>query len=261
MADVAGTPLWYERRGEGPPLLYSNGSGATLGSAAAILDRFATSFEVVGYDHRGMGRSPLSGEPYSVADLAADVTGLLDHLGWQRCALAGLSFGGMVAQEVAVRAPDRLTRLALMSTSPGGSMGSYPLEQLESLPEQERVEQLLLLADERWNADWFAEHPEDLALVMRLAADRPEEQSEGQRRGHTAQLAARRGHDVLGRLTEVEAPTLVQCGRHDRIAPPANAEAIVARVPDAQLRTYDGGHLFLFQDPTAWPDLLAFLAG
>ena len=66
---------------------------------------------------------------------------------------------------------------------------------------------------------------------------------------------------MLDRLVTIESPTLVQCGRHDRIAPPANAEAIVQRVPGARLRTYDGGHLFLFQDPAAWPDLLEFLAG
>lgn len=195
-----------------------------------------------------------------MADLAADVAGLLDHLGWDRSALAGLSFGGMVAQELAVRAPERVSRLALLSSSPGGQHASFPLEQLESLPEHERVERALLLADDRWTGDWLAQHLDDLAIVLGLAANRPAEESVEQRRGRLAQLEVRRTHDVLDRLDRISAPTLVQCGRHDRIAPPANAEAIVERVPDARLRIYDGGHLFLFQDPTAWPDLLEFLA-
>jgi 3-oxoadipate enol-lactonase len=80
MADCNGTPLWYERRGSGERVLYCNGSGATLESAGPVLDRLAEDADVVGFDHRGMGRSPLSATPYAMADCAADVLGLLDHL-------------------------------------------------------------------------------------------------------------------------------------------------------------------------------------
>ncbi len=82
MAQVEGTQLWYERSGSGEPLLYCNGSGATLAAARPVLERLSTSFDVVGFDFRGMGRSPLTATPYSMADVAADVVGLLDHLGW-----------------------------------------------------------------------------------------------------------------------------------------------------------------------------------
>mgnify|MGYP006358961907 CR=1 FL=1 len=159
IADCDGTPLWFERRGEGAPLLYCNGSGATLASARPVLDRHAASFDVVGFDHRGMGRSPSSPQPYDMSDLSADVAGLLDHLGWDRCLLAGLSFGGMVAQEFAVTHPERVERLALLSTSPGGRYASYPLETLAELPARERAERSLLLADRRWTPEWLADHP------------------------------------------------------------------------------------------------------
>lgn len=260
MTDGDGTPLWYERRGDGPPLLYCNGSGATLASAEPILDRLSRTFDVVGFDFRGMGRSPLSSTSYEMADLADDVDTLLDSLGWTRCRLAGLSFGGMVAQEYAVTHPDRIERLALLSTSPGGELRSYPLEELADLDEHERATRSLLLADRRWTSEWLGAHPEDLGIVMSLAAGHPTSETTEQRTGRLAQLEARRGHDVLDRLDRITAPTWVGCGSFDDIAPVRNAEAIVERVPDAALHVYDGGHLFLFQDPTAWPELLDFLS-
>ncbi len=261
IADCDGTPLWFERRGEGAPLLYCNGSGATLASARPVLDRLAASFDVVGFDHRGMGRSPSSPQPYDMSDLSADVAGLLDHLGWDRCRLAGLSFGGMVAQEFAVTHPERVERLALLSTSPGGRYASYPLETLAELPARERAERSLLLADRRWTPEWLADHPDDLQVVLSLADGHRDDETDQQRAARLAQLEARRGHDVLDRLHRITAPTYVACGVQDDLAPVVNSEAIVARVPDAQLDVREGGHLFLFQDPSAWPALSSFLAG
>jgi pimeloyl-ACP methyl ester carboxylesterase len=239
--------------------VYCNGSGATLASARPILDRLATRFDVVGYDHRGMGRSPLSDEPYDMSDLAADLAGLMDHLGWERCSLAGLSFGGMVAQELAVTSPDRIERLALLSTSPGGAFPSFPLETLAALPNRERAERSLLLADRRWTPEWLAEHPDELRVVLTLAEGHDADETDEQRAGRMAQLEARRGHDVVDRLDRITAPTYVACGVQDDLAPVLNSEAIVARVPDARLDVREGGHLFLYQDPGAWPELLSFL--
>ena len=259
MADVGGTQLWYERWGSGEPLLYCNGSGATLAAARPVVEQLATSFDVVGFDFRGMGRSSLGESPYSMADVAGDVVGLLDHLGWERCRLVGLSFGGMVAQQVAVTVPHRVERLALLSTSPGGEFPSYPLEQLANLPAHERATRSLLLADRRWSSEWLGQHPDDLQIVLNMAEGQPTDEDDDRRSGRLAQLAARRGHDVVERLARITAPTFVGCGTYDDIAPIVNAEAIVARVPGAELHVYDGGHLFLFQDARAWPDLLTFL--
>ena len=259
MAEVGGTQLWYERTGSGDPLLYCNGSGATLAAARPVIERLAASFDVVGFDFRGMGDSPFTSSPYSMADVASDVIGLLDHLGWDRCRLAGLSFGGMVAQEVAVTVPERIERLALLSTSPGGDFPSYPLEELADLPAHERATRSLLLADRRWTSEWLGQHPDDLQIVLSMAEGQPTDESDDQRAGRLAQLAARRGHDVVDRLARIDSPTFVGCGTFDDIAPTRNAEAIVQHVPGAELHVHDGGHLFLFQDPRAWPTLLGFL--
>lgn len=95
-----------------------------------------------------------------------------------------------------------------------------------------------------------------VALVAgRVGAPRSDEQ----RRGERDQLMARAGHDVVDRLHRVACPTLVACGRHDGIAPPANSALIADRVAGSELRTYDGGHVYFAQDPTALPEVLDFL--
>ena len=82
-----------------------------------------------------------------------------------------------------------------------------------------------------------------------------------QARGEAEQLEARRHHDVCDRLARVTCPTLVAAGRYDGIAPPSNADAIASRLPNAELRLYEGGHAFFAQDRAALPEVLDFLAG
>ena len=79
-------------------------------------------------------------------------------------------------------------------------------------------------------------------------------------RGERLQLAARVGHDVADRLHVIPCPTFVTAGKFDGIAPPVNSEAIIARIPDATLSLYDGGHMFLAQDPTAIREIRTFLS-
>ena len=78
-------------------------------------------------------------------------------------------------------------------------------------------------------------------------------------RGERLQLEARADLDVYDRLANITCPTFVAAGRYDGIAPPANAEAIAAQIPGAELRVYDAGHALLFQDPTSLHDVVAFL--
>jgi pimeloyl-ACP methyl ester carboxylesterase len=197
-----------------------------------------------------------------MADYAADAAALLDHVGWERCRVVGISFGGMVALELAATHPDRIERLAAVCTSAGGAGGaSYPLHELVDLDEDERAARQVLLLDTRFTAEWLADHPNDKALVDFMAAGRAAPRTGEQRRGELAQLEARRHHDVFGRLGRISCPTLVAGGRYDGIAPPANSEAIAAGVPGAELRLYEGGHAFFVQDRQAFPDIIEFLAG
>jgi pimeloyl-ACP methyl ester carboxylesterase len=259
-ATLNGIEIYYERRGSGPPLLYLNGSGATLATMGPLLDPFAGRCELLAHDQRGLGRTEIPPGPYTMADYAADAAALLDHVGWDRCRVVGISFGGMVALELAVTWPERISRLALLCTSAGGAGGaSYPLHELADLADDERAALAPLLLDTRFTSEWLAGHPDDRMLAEMMVARTAGPRSDEQRRGEAEQLAARRYHDVFGRLDRISCPTLVAAGRYDGIAPLPNSEAIAAAIPDAELRIYDGGHAFFAQDPKAFPEVLDFL--
>ena len=113
-----------------------------------------------------------------------------------------------------------------------------------------------MLIDSRWDDGWLDEHPADRALAERLASSRT---SGAPQAAQQAQLPARAGHDVFDRLGAITCPTLVAYGKYDEIAPAQNSAAIASRIHAAQLRGYEGGHGFLFQDPAALPTFVAFL--
>jgi 3-oxoadipate enol-lactonase len=251
---------WSLQRGSGPRLLFCNGSGTTVHAVRPLLDLVAAKFDLLAWDYRGLGRSvPLTG-PYTMADLAADAVGLLEIAGWDICRVLGVSFGGMVAQEFAVTNPERVEHLALACTSAGGGGGSsYSLQKLEEQPTEERAAAQLRLADSRWDERWLEAHPADRALAEGLTAAGQIQQDPAAAAAYQAQLEARAGHDVWDRLGAITCPVLVGYGSYDGIAPVQNSTAIASRIRGAELRGYEGGHLFLFQDPAALPEFEAFL--
>ena len=261
MSHLNGVHLYHELAGDGADLLFLNGSGATLETSAPLIDRLRRHFRVLAFDARGLGRSGAVDLPYEMADLASDALALLDHVRWQTCPVFGVSFGGMVALEVAVTAPSRVDRLALLCTSAGGAGGSsYPLHELAQLPADERMAKSMALVDSRFSPEWFADHPLDDAIIRARTASAAEPRSAERLKGEGLQMRARAMHDVSSRIGRIACPALVACGRYDGIAPVANAEWMAAHIPDAKLEVYEGGHMFFIQDPAAFPDVVAFLA-
>ena len=104
-ASLNGIDVYYERFGEGPTLLFVNGSGASIATSRASLENYAQHFEVVVHDQRGLGATEVPSPPYTMSDYASDAVALLDHLDLDRVRVIGASFGGMVAQELAVTHP------------------------------------------------------------------------------------------------------------------------------------------------------------
>ena len=257
-----GIDIYFERSGSGRPLLYINGSGATLAGSRPMIDAFRHRFDTLAHDQRGLGKTSIPHGPFTMADYAADAAALAEAEGWSSYAVVGVSFGGMVAQELAVTVPERIERLALLCTSPGGSeRSSFPLHTLADKTPEERAAMNDVLLDTRFTPEWLAGHDSDRALLamvsVSVAADKPAEV----RRGERLQLEARAGHDVYDRLPRIACPTLVGAGRFDGIAPLSNSEAIAEQIPDAVLRVYEGGHLFMIQDERAIPEILDFLDG
>ncbi|MFI0460479.1 MAG: alpha/beta fold hydrolase [Ilumatobacteraceae bacterium] len=249
----------YQISGAGPRVLFFNGSGATLQSTELLIRSLSKECEVLAHDQRGLGLTSIPDGPYTMAQYAADAAALLDHVGWKSSAVVGISFGGMVAQEFAVTFPMRVESLALLCTSTGGAGGSsYPLHELGALSADERAEKMATLSDTRFTPEWLASHPAD-AQMMSMRADQMTKSADVIR-GERLQLAARLHHDVADRLHVIPCPTFVAAGKFDGIAPPVNSQAIVERIPNATMSVYEGGHMFLAQDPTAIREIRAFLA-
>lgn len=257
-AELGDVALYYELAGEGPSLLVVNGTGSDLRRKPSILESpLVANFTVLTYDHRGLGRSRVadpSVQP-TMADFARDGLRLCDHVGWQDLLLVGVSFGGMVAQEIALAAGDRIRRLVLACTSPGGAgRASAPLHEVYDLPPAARAVRLASYSDLRTSTD-----PSRLAALVRWISLAFENEDPAAWPGLRQQLEARRHHDTWDRLRSLRVPTLVAAGRHDGIAPLANAEALASRISGARLRVFEGGHVFMLEDPAAWPAMISFL--
>ena len=264
-AVVAGADLYYEVAGDGPRLLLISGTGGDLRVRPSVFDGPLPSlFEIAAYDQRGLGRSSVPPGPYTMAQYADDAASLLDVLAWEKALVMGISFGGMVAQELALRHPGRVRRLVLACTSSGGEGGaSYPLHELGDIPEDERIARQLELADTRYDRAWREANPDEwkkLASLLRaravIGADEP-----GRAEGAALQLDARRRHDTWARLDRSAVPRSSAAASTTASPRPPIAERLASAIPDAHLQLFEGGHLFLLQDRAAWPAITTFLSG
>jgi 3-oxoadipate enol-lactonase len=257
--------MWYEQHGSGPRLLFISGTGGDLRRRPNVFEKpIAQQFEIVSYDQRGLGQTSKPAADYTMADYAEDAIALLDALGWDRCHVMGTSFGGMVAQEVAIRYPERVERVVLACSSSGGAGGpSYPLHQHLDDTAEQRARRQLALSDLRRNAAWQASHTDEFATLVEqtlagsaIGADEP-----GRADGARRQLLARKDHDTFVRLPQITAPVFVCGGKYDGIAPIANQEALLEQIPNATMELFEGGHAFLNEDPRAYERVIAFLHG
>jgi 3-oxoadipate enol-lactonase len=250
--------LAYDVEGEGPPLLLVQGLGygrSGWGPAPRLL---AARHRVVSYDSRGFGESDATPGPYTTKQLAADAVAVLDAAGVEQADVIGISLGGMVAQEFVLLAPDRVRRLVLVATTPGGR-GSFPMpEQTVALmrrsPGLDPVEALRLFVVNALAPD----APESLVdeIVAYRAANPPNPA------GWHALAAAGAAHDASARLAEVRAPTLVLHGTADNVVDARNAPLLAESIPAARLELLDGaGHLLPWERPQAFAALVEeFLA-
>ena len=195
-----------------------------------------------------------------MTDYADDAAAVMDDVGWERANVVGVSFGGMVALKFVLRHPDRVAKLALCCTSPGGDGGaSYPLHMAQELPADERARLMVSIFDTRCDTAWAADNPGQMDELLRACsdpfADEPDDQM-----GISRQLQARRGHDTWDRLDRIRCPVLICGGRYDGIALQFSQERMASRISGASLRMFEGGHRFLWQDSSAFSEIVRFLA-
>jgi 3-oxoadipate enol-lactonase len=262
-ADLGGHPFFFERLGRGERLLFIGGTGGDLRRPETrLFGPLARHFDLLSWDQRGMGQSYKGDGPFTMADYADDAAKLMDAIGWNDAHVIGVSFGGMVAQEFALRHPARVRRLVLCCTASGGAGGSsFAYHQLPKMSTDEMAALKLRIADTRHDDAWAAAHPAQYRTLLAFAAADPFCGEPGHGEGAARQVQARAGHDTWDRLASLSCPTLVMGGRHDGIAPPDIVTALAQRIPDATLRFFEGGHLFMLEDRSAYDAMQEFLAG
>ena len=258
-----GIELYFERAGSGPPLLFISGTGGDLRTKPNVFDGpLAKSFDVLAYDQRGLGQSEKPDIPYAMADYADDAAALMQSQGWDQALVVGVSFGGMVAQELVLRHPQRVARLVLACTSPGGAGGaSFPFHEIEHLKGEARARYLIPISDTRRDDAWAQSHPEQYAQFVAMGAADPYAGEPDHAMGAHRQLEARAKHDAWERLAQIACPVMIAAGRYDGVALPETQARMAARIPGAKLQFFEGGHLFMIQDRTALPAMATFLQG
>ena len=255
-----GVELRVEVIGEGPPLLLVMGLGASLETWVAQRDAFAARHRLILFDNRGAGESAVPPPPWTVVDMAADAVGVLDALGIARAHVLGVSMGGMIAQEMAIRWPDRVDRLvvALSFGRPDPIRRAFLLFRRWA-----RLQGADLVQESIAHLPWLVSPSvlndgERLERLLAVVGAMPMMAPESY--GH--QIDAILEHDTVSRLHHVRAPTLVLAAAEDVLTPVAFSAEIAAAIPDARLVVLPGGgHAVQVEDPEAFNSaVLEFLS-
>lgn len=261
--EANGISFMTAKVGAGARLLYISGTGGDLRQPNAVLHLpLASAFEVLAYDQRGLGQADKPAGPYTMDGYARDAVAVMDAYGWDRAHVVGYSFGGMVAQELAIRWPDRVDRLVLAATSAGGPGGSsFALHTIQSLPPRERAQRALEVSDLAFTPEWQAANPEQAALRIdaRVAQQARFADEPGHHDGQVAQLEARSHHNTYDRLDRITAPTLVISGDRDGQAPKAAGQAMADRIGNCRFEIHAGSHAMIQENPDVCRSITAFL--
>jgi len=254
------TELYWESTGAGAPVLLVMGLGMNATGWWRTVPVLAERFRVLAFDNRGVGRSARPPGPYSMEHLAADAVAVLDAAGEASAHVYGISLGGMIAQEVALRHPDRVRGLALGATTPGGPRAvpasDATLAFFRRRGEMTAEEAVWASVPYNYGPRTRAEHGERIAqdIVQRLRYPIEPEP-------YKAQLAAAMGHDTHERLGDIAAPTIVVHGERDVMVPPGNGQLLAEGIPGAELVTDpEAGHLYFTDAPALDRAVRDFLA-
>jgi pimeloyl-ACP methyl ester carboxylesterase len=245
---VGDIEIYYEVHGDGPQTLVMI-HGATLHSGVfrEQTPEFAREFRTVLFDNRGAGRTDQPDEPYTMRQLADDTARLMNVLQIGRAAVLGVSMGGMIAQELAIDHPERLSCLILACTHFGGKGAIQPPPEMQAAMaagSTATAEQRQLQLKAAFSDETLEQRPEVVAKVNEIRAVHPMPPFALKRR-----MQALTGHDTADRLQAITIPTMVLTGREDRLVAPGNARLIAERIPNAMLKELPGGHVFFIEHP------------
>ncbi|HVL75442.1 MAG TPA: 3-oxoadipate enol-lactonase [Noviherbaspirillum sp.] len=230
--------LHYQIEGdEGAPwLILSNSLGTALEMWDPQMPALLRQFRVLRYDTRGHGRSEVTPGPYTIAQLGADVIGLMDGLDIARAHFCGLSMGGMTGMWLGIHHPQRVGRLALCNTA--ARIGPPELWNARiAKVTSEGMASIAPAVIDRWFTPRFQQEArQQVERVRAMLESMPPD-------GYAACCAAVRDMDQRGALGRIQAPTLVIAGTHDGSTPPADGRAVAGCIAGARYVELDAAHL------------------
>jgi pimeloyl-ACP methyl ester carboxylesterase len=235
-----GQELYFEIHGEGPPLVLIMGIGydATLWTLAQV-PALSQKFQVVIFDNRDVGRSSKAATPYTIADMADDVSALMDALDIQRAHLLGLSMGGMIAQEFALRHVDRLHRLVLSGCGAAPARVAFdPIRTWNWVKANDKSGEVFAGQQFTWLfSTAFLRNKEAVQQTISMLTSNPNPVGPD---AYNRQAQAYLRHDALERLADVKSPTLVIVGDQDLLTPPWICREVADRIPGSQFEIIKG---------------------
>lgn len=230
---------------DAPVLMLSNSLGTDLHMWDPQIPEWTKQFRVLRYDSRGHGKSTAPDRPYSLAELAGDAIGIMDHFGLDKVHWCGVSMGGMVGQWLATHAPRRLHRVVLANTS--ARMGPPDLwnGRIRNV-RANGMEPLVQPTLERWFSPGFRERGgKTVEAVSAMLTTTPP-------LGYAGCCAAIRDMDQREAITAIVLPVLVIVGALDPATPPAIGQQIADSIHGAELVTLDAAHLSNLEQPEAF---------
>jgi 3-oxoadipate enol-lactonase len=273
-AHVGDIDIYYEEHGSGDPLVLIMGLAADSQAWILQVPEFSKHYRTIIFDNRGVGRTSKPAGEYSIAQMADDTAGLMDVLGIARAHVVGVSMGGMIAQELALRHPEHVRGLVLACTFPepdtgveetrrlsitqfGGSIapdGSLQIDPAQLDPMM-FFQHLMPMV---FNPDYLQRELPTLIQLFGGAL-----QWGFNMEAILAQVQATMTHRCTGRLENIKSPTLVITGDADLLVPPQNSKILAEKIPGAKLIMVPGGsHGFNFETPEVFNrHVLSFLAG
>ena len=248
-ARANGVELVYELNGSGEPLVLIHGAQSDRSIFAGLLPTFTDAYQVLTFDQRGSGQSEKPDMEYTIAMLADDTAALMDHVGFTSAHIIGVSMGGMIGQEFALRHPSKVRSLVLGCTTPGGPQ-AVPLEgeginRAYSTNDLSAEQRGRALAEAAFTKGYVDAHPEIITAMIESRKNRPIDTV-----GFGHRMKAAFKHDTYDRLAQIASPTLVITGKQDALIAWENSQLLVNHIPNTEFVLLEpAGHVFWIEQP------------
>jgi pimeloyl-ACP methyl ester carboxylesterase len=262
VCNLPGLELYYVERGQGEPLIFVNGLAGDSMAWMGQLKTFSRHYRCLATDNRDVGQSSYASSSYTVRDLAADLVGFCAQLRLPPAHVVGVSMGGMIAQELALAAPDRVASLVLVNTLAAADDWFRAMLALFKLIRQQGPDTATFFSRV---LPWWVSHEFFLdsgrtSWLMWLLSQNPYAQKLD---GFLRQLEAVAAHSAASRLSGIRCPVLILSGVDDHIMPPRFAVELKRLIPHAKLEQISGvGHALPLENPVLFnSSLTQFLNG